>query len=151
MRSRVHWSQLLQSSNSLMANKYTKKRPWVTSTAVMVLASVAGAFGINNFWLNPATDTSGSANNATKTQTVTGEAIQYRYGVVQLEITATAGKIEKINEIQASTSNGWQEAVPLLNQAAISAQNANFGNISGATFTTDAYKQALASALSKLS
>jgi uncharacterized protein with FMN-binding domain len=117
----------------------------------MVLASIAGAFGINNFWLNPAIDTSGSATGTTDTQTVTGDAIQYRYGVVQLEITATAGKIETINEIQASTTEGWQEAVPIIHQAALDAQSADFANISGATFTTDAYKQALASALSKLS
>ena len=135
----------------LPASSFTKKRPWVTSTAVMVLASVAGAFGVNYLWLNPATDTSGSAGNATKTQTVTGDAIQYRYGTVQLEVTATAGKIEKVTELQATTSRGWESAVPLLNQAAIDSQSANFGNISGATFTTDAYKQALASAISKLS
>jgi uncharacterized protein with FMN-binding domain len=135
----------------LPASAYTKKRPWVTSTAVMVLASVAGAFGINYFILNPPVDNSGSASNATKTQTVTGDAIQYRYGTVQLEVTATAGKIEKVTEIQATTTRGWESAVPLLNKAAIDSQGANFGNISGATFITDAYKKALSSALSKLS
>jgi uncharacterized protein with FMN-binding domain len=139
----------LQSSNS-GNNKYTKKRPWVVSTIIMVAASVGGAFGINAIWLNPAIDTSGSASGATKTQTVKGDAIQYRYGTVELEVTATAGKIEKITELQASTSSGWESAIPVLNQEAIKAQSANFGNLSGATFITDAYKQALSNALSKL-
>ena len=131
-------------------NKYTKKRPWILSTIIMVAASVGGAFGINAIWLNPAVDTSGSASGATKTQTVKSDAIQYRYGTVELEVTATAGKIEKITELQASASNGWESAVPVLNQEAMKAQSANFGNLSGATFITEAYKQALANALAKL-
>lgn len=116
----------------------------------MVATSIGGAFGINAIWLNPAIDTSGSAAGATKTQTVKSDAINYRYGTVELEVTATAGKIEKITELQATTSRGWEGAVPLLNQEAIKAQSANFGNLSGATFITEAYKQALSNALSKL-
>jgi uncharacterized protein with FMN-binding domain len=149
MRSSKHWSRLLQSSNS-GNNKYTKKRPWVLSTIIMVAASVGGAFGINAIWLNPAIDTSGSASGATKTQTVKGDAIQYRYGVIEIEVTATNGKIESIIEVQSSSSPDWQSAIPILHDAALKAQKADFGNLSGATFTTQAYQQALASALSKL-
>ena len=116
----------------------------------MVAASIGGALGINAVWLNPAIDTSGSASEATKTQTVKSDVIQYRYGAVELEVTATAGKIEKITELQATTSSGWESAVPILNQEAMKAQSANFGNLSGATFITEAYKQALSNALSKL-
>ena len=132
-------------------NKYTKKRPWILSTIIMVAASVGGAFGINAIWLNPAVDTSGSAAGATKTQTVKGDAIQYRYGVIEIEVTATNGRIESINEVQSSSSPDWQSAIPILHDAALKAQKADFGNLSGATFTTQAYQQALASALSKLS
>lgn len=139
----------MQSSNS-GNNKYTKKRPWVLSTIIMVAASVGGAFGINAIWLNPAIDTSGSASGATKTQTVKGDAVQYRYGVIEIEVTATNGKIESINEVQSSSSPDWQSAIPILHDAALKAQKADFGNLSGATFTTQAYQQALASALSKL-
>lgn len=138
-------------NSALKANPYTKKRRWVTSTAVMILASVGGALGINFLWLNPPTDANGSAVNSTKTQTVTGDAIQYRFGTVQLEVTATNGKIESINEIQATASQGWLEAFPIIKQAALDAQGADFGNVSGATFSTDAYREALNSALNKLS
>jgi hypothetical protein len=141
---------LRNSKDTTQVNPYTKKRPWITSTIIMVAASIGGAFGINAIWLNPTVDTSGSASGATKTQTVKSDVINYRYGAVELEVTATAGKIEKINEIQASTTPGWESAIPLLNQEAIKAQSANFGNLSGATFITDAYKQALSNALSKL-
>jgi hypothetical protein len=140
----------LQNSKNENNNRYSKKRPWILSTIIMVAASIGGALGINAIWLNPATDTSGSADGATKTQTVKSDVIQYRFGAVELEVTATAGKIEKITELQATTSPGWESAVPILNQEAIKTQKADFGNLSGATFTTQAYQQALASAISKL-
>lgn len=133
-----------------MANPYTKKRPWVTSTIVLVIASIGGAVGINNLWLNPSTDLSGSADGTTGTKTVSGDAIEYRYGVVQLEVTATNGKIEKIAEVQATASSGYMQAFPYLNEMALKAQSADFGNLSGATFSSEAYAQALASALNKL-
>ncbi|MEY4639980.1 MAG: hypothetical protein RLY13_978 [Actinomycetota bacterium] len=126
------------------------KRPWKTSTAVLGLLSIGGGLAANYFWLNPETNTSGDAGGATKTQTVTGDAIQYRYGTVQLEITASNGKLESINELVVETTPGWEQAVPVIHEAAMQAQSADFGNVSGATFTTEAYKQALASALSKL-
>ncbi len=140
----------MRNSKNESNNRYSKKRPWILSTTIMIAASIGGAFGINAIWLNPNTDTSGSADNATKTQTVKSDVIQYRFGAVELEVTATAGKIEKINELQATTSPGWESAVPILNQEAIKTQKADFGNLSGATFTTQAYQQALASAISKL-
>ena len=106
--------------------------------------------GINAIWLNPASDLSGTADGTSGTKTATGDAIEYRYGVVQLEVTATNGKIEKITEVQATASSGYMQAFPYLNEMAIKAQSANFGNLSGATFSSEAYAQALSSALSKL-
>ena len=146
MPSSKHWSQLLQSSNP-----YTKKRGWKLSAAVLSLASIGGALGINFLWLNPPTDNSGSAANATKTQTVVGDAIDYRYGSVQLEITATNGKVESIVEVQATASPGYDQAFAWLNEQALISQNADFANVSGATYSSDAYRLALSSALSKLS
>ncbi len=141
---------MANSKDLMLANPYSKKRPWILSTTLLVLGSIGGAIGINALWLNPAKDLGGSASGATKTQTVKGDAIQYRYGVIELELTATAGKIESITELQATASPGFDQAIPILNQEAMKAQSASFGNLSGATFTTDAYKQALSSAMSKL-
>ena len=69
---------------------------------------------------------------------------------MQIEITATSGKLDKINLIQQQTSPGWEQAFPILNQEALAASSTNIANVSGATFTTQAYKQALTSAISKL-
>lgn len=138
--SKKHWTTHLQNS----------KTKWKLSTAVLGLLSIGGGVAANFLWLNPNSSFGGSAKDATSSQTVTGDPIQYRYGVVQLEVTANNGKIEKIKEIHADTTAGWESAIPELNKAAMEAQSADFGNLSGATFIAEAYKEALASALSKL-
>jgi len=81
--------------------------------------------------------------------TQTGTSISYRYGVVQVSVTKTDGKITSISYGNSSATGGRQGAFPYLVQSAIASQGANFSNLSGATFTTDAFKQALTSALAK--
>lgn len=130
------------------AAKPTNKK-WVGGVAALSALSIAGGFGVNAI-LNPATNTAGISGDVTAPQTVTGDLIDYRYGAVQLEITATAGKIDTINEVQAGASQGYEAAFPLLNEAAIAASSTDFANVSGATYSSDAYKEALVSALSKL-
>jgi uncharacterized protein with FMN-binding domain len=95
--------------------------------------------------------------SATKTTTATissgsktGTAINYRYGTIQVEVIKSGSKISAVNLIQATTKGREYAAVPpMLVTAALAAQGSGFGNVSGATFTTDAFKQALESALAK--
>ena len=130
------------------ANKPTNKK-WVGGIAALSVVSIAGGFGVNAI-LNPESLVAGAATDSTATQTVTGDLIEYRYGAVQLEVTETAGNIATIKELQASSSGGYESVFPLLNEAALAAQDTSFGNFSGATYSSDAYKEALASALAKL-
>ncbi|MEN9752752.1 MAG: hypothetical protein RL670_443 [Actinomycetota bacterium] len=92
---------------------------------------------------------SGSSSSGSSSVTKTGGAIQYQFGVVQVAVTKTDGKIASIELVQASATHGRQSAFSPLVQAAIGAQGSSFGNLSGATYTTDAFKQALDSALGK--
>lgn len=130
------------------AAKPTNKK-WIGGIAALSVASIAGGFGVNAV-LNPTNSTAGVSTEVASTQTVTGDLIDYRYGAVQLEVTETAGKIDSIKEVRATASQGYEEAFPLLNKAAIAAQGTNFANLSGATYASDAYKEALANTLSKL-
>lgn len=130
------------------AAKPTNKK-WVGGIAALSVASIVGGFGVNA-WLNPATNTAGISGDVTAPQTVTGDLVDYRYGAIQLEVTETGGKIDSIKEVQATASQGFEAAFPLLNEAAIAAQSTDFANLSGATYSSDAYKEALADALSKL-
>ena len=141
----------------------------MTSTVALVAVSLGAAVGVDAYLnrsnpSNVSTGTIGGSTTGTGTttgtgstsgtkadQTVTGDAIQYRFGTVQLSVTRKSGKITDIGLVQAYATAGRDQAFPYLQQYAIKAQGTNFGNLSGATYTTDAFKQALDSAISKLS
>jgi uncharacterized protein with FMN-binding domain len=80
----------------------------------------------------------------------TGAAVPYKYGVIQLEVVKAGSSITDVNLIQSSTKGpDWAVVPSMLAEAAVNANGSNFGNVSGATFTTQAFKQALESALGK--
>lgn len=83
------------------------------------------------------------------TTTVNSDVITYKYGVVQISLTQTDGVITDIQMLQGDATNGRAEAYVTLISATIQQQSINYGNISGATFTVDAFKKAVTSALSK--
>ena len=141
-----------------------KRQAW--ANGLIAVSALAGAVVLTNHYTQPAANVSapvttantaassgtGSTNTAVgKTGTATSDAIQYQFGQVQVSVTEANGKITKIEEIQATANNGREQAFPYLMDYAIQANGTSFGNLSGATYTTDAYKQALDSALSKLS
>jgi uncharacterized protein with FMN-binding domain len=81
--------------------------------------------------------------------TKTGSAINYRFGTIQVSVTKANGKITAVNLLQAGATGGRQAAFSYLVQYAIQANGTSFGNLGGATYTTDAFKQSLESALAK--
>ena len=78
-----------------------------------------------------------------------GSAVQYRYGTVQVAVTKSNGKITAVNLLQEGATGGRQAAFTYLADLAVQANGSSFGNLSGATYTTDAFKQSLESALAK--
>lgn len=105
---------------------------------------------------NSPTQTAKPTQTATPTQTapvvktVKSDAINYKYGVVQVELTAKDGKITNVVLLQGDASYGRDAAYTALIDATIQVQGTNYGNVSGATFTTDAFKKAVENAISKL-
>lgn len=96
----------------------------------------------------------GGGSSSSGTRTVDGDAIQTRYGPVQVRITLSGGRITAVTAIQLPQDNrrdieisGF--AVPQLTQEALSAQSARIDTVSGATYTSDGYVQSLQSALDK--
>ena len=88
-----------------------------------------------------------SSNSASASKT--GDSVESGFGPVQVKVTKVDGKITEITYLQSVATKGRAAAFPYLVQYAIQANGSNFGNISGATYTTNAFKQSLESALAK--
>ena len=82
--------------------------------------------------------------------TVSSDVINYEYGVIQLSVTAVDGTLTNVSMIQGDAGFGRGDAYTALISATLSAQGTNFGNYSGSTFTTEAFRSAVANAIGKL-
>ncbi|HEX2705757.1 MAG TPA: FMN-binding protein [Candidatus Lustribacter sp.] len=96
-------------------------------------------------------DSSGSAGSAGAT-TYTGDAVNTRWGIVQVEITVADAKITRAEAIQYPQENPRDQeinsyAIPLLNEEAVQAQSAQLDSIGGATVTVQGYIASLQSAI----
>ena len=95
------------------------------------------------------TDPGTSGGTTAAAVTKQGAAFNYRYGTIQVSVTKTNGVISSVDMIIAGATGGRERAFATLQQAAVDANGTAFGNVSGATFTTDTFKQAVESALAK--
>ncbi|MFD7224404.1 FMN-binding protein [Streptomyces sp. NPDC059892] len=85
---------------------------------------------------------------------VAGDAVDTRYGPVQVRITLDGSTITGAEAVQAPGADARSrsvtaDAVPRLNQAAVAAQNAGIDAVSGASYTSQGYRDSLQSALDK--
>ncbi|MEN9748991.1 MAG: hypothetical protein RL149_69 [Actinomycetota bacterium] len=101
----------------------------------------------------PAPQPSASATKSTTTSgasvTKSGSVEDSTFGMVQVQVTKSNGKITDITMLRAEATHGRAAAFPYLIQYAINANGTNFGNLSGATYTTNAFKRSLEAALAK--
>ena len=86
--------------------------------------------------------------------TYTGDPIQTPHGAVQVEIVVTNQRISDIHIVQCPSDvqhsiSICQQATPVLIARSLDAQSANIDSVSGATFTSQGYKQSLQSAIDK--
>jgi uncharacterized protein with FMN-binding domain len=101
-----------------------------------------------------ASGTTTTPSGSSTTKTITGDAIDTRYGPVQVQITVTNGTLTAItateypnNDPRDSQINSY--AIPQLNSEALTAKSAKIDMVSGATYTSDGYISSLQSALDK--
>ena len=82
----------------------------------------------------------------------TGDPVDVGYGIVQVKITVSNGKITEAQAIQAPTGRNaqWtQRAVPSLRQQTIAANGSNIQGVSGASYTSYGWYTSLVAALKK--
>lgn len=98
------------------------------------------------------TSKSSGSSASTAAKTYAGDAIDTRYGPVQVQITVASGKITAVDVLQVPMTDRHDQminsqAVPIYNDEAVQAQSANIDVVSGATFTWEGYTQSLQSAI----
>lgn len=97
---------------------------------------------------------SSTAGTASTPKTVSGQAVQTRWGPVQVQITVSANKVTAVNVLQVPAGNSRdvqinRYAVPVLMQETLQAQDAGIDAVSGATVTSEGYIASLQSALDR--
>jgi uncharacterized protein with FMN-binding domain len=95
---------------------------------------------------------SAAAKKSTTDGTYQGTLTQTRWGPIQVSITVAAGKITDVAVTTYPNENRRDQeinayALPALQQAALAAQSADIDTVSGATVTSDGYKQSLQAAI----
>lgn len=86
--------------------------------------------------------------------TYTGSAANAYYGNIQVKATISGGKLTDVTFLQYPNDRNTsvyinQQAMPALRAEAIQAQSANVDGVSGASDSSAAFKQSLASALAQ--
>jgi len=94
----------------------------------------------------------GRSSSAAATRTISGQAIQTQYGIVQVQVAVSGQKIQNVSFLQLTADDPRSaeinsQAGPILLQQTLSAQSSQIDGVSGATYTSQGYLQSLQSAL----
>ncbi|MCW5951499.1 MAG: FMN-binding protein [Propionibacteriaceae bacterium] len=100
----------------------------------------------------PSASSSSWSGSSTAPGTYLGDAVETRWGTVQVQITVENGKIVSSGAIQYPNENHEDQkinsyAIPQLNAEVVEAQSARIDAISGATVTSAGYTTSLQSAI----
>lgn len=95
---------------------------------------------------------SSSGTSTARTKTVTGEVAMTQWGPVQVQLAVSGSTITNVTILQYPDSNGRDVQIanyslPKLIQETLDTQSASISMVSGATYTSNGYKESLQSAL----
>jgi uncharacterized protein with FMN-binding domain len=124
-----------------------------TASAPQPVAPPAPAPAASSAHTSAAT-TAGAPQGQYADGTYTGAAENAYYGTVQVQAVVSGGKLADVQFLQHPYTHANSvfindQAMPLLTKEALAAQSAQVDGVSGATFTSEAFKQSLASALAQ--
>lgn len=125
----------------------TPTTPSTGSTAAGTATTPAGATATT-----PSSAATAAPSSAPSSKTITGDAIDTRFGPVQVRITVTNGTVTAVEAVDYPQNNPRDAqinayAIPQLNSEALSAKTASIDMVSGATYTSEGYLGSLQSAL----
>lgn len=89
---------------------------------------------------------------AARDRVVTGPVVDQPYGPVQVQVRVASGRIVDVATVQLPSGSTRsdeinQRAAPQLRQEVLAAQSARIDTVSGATYTSGAYRRSLQAAL----
>jgi uncharacterized protein with FMN-binding domain len=131
---------------------------------IVIAATIAGTAAVLGFHPNPAArlpvtqpplSVTARANSSPNANSVfLGSDVPNRYGDVQVQVVMRAGKIVDVRAVRLPDADGKSRdinraAAPQLKQQALQAQSATVDGVSGATYTSDGYRQSLQAALDR--
>ena len=87
-------------------------------------------------------------------QQVDGDVIPTQFGDIQVRVVESAGKIVDVKALQLPSDRRRSREIsqysePILHDEALQAQSAQIDTVSGATYTSGAYRQSLQSAIDR--
>jgi uncharacterized protein with FMN-binding domain len=122
--------------------------------------SASGAQSAGSATPAPATGSTSDGSSATGTDsgatsdtvTIVGSVEQNRYGAVQVAVTFSGSQITSVQTLQApsrerESAEISDRAVPVLAQEVVTAQSAHIDTVSGATYTSEGYRDSVQSAI----
>lgn len=95
----------------------------------------------------PASTPSVSSSGGTTTTVVSGSLVDTEKGPVRVEVTLDGDEIASVRMLQQPDHPQTTAAVPKLIEETLQAQSADIDTVSGATVTSDGYKESLQAAL----
>jgi uncharacterized protein with FMN-binding domain len=130
---------------------------WLLSTvAAVVLLFSYRTSTLSTGTSTVATDTNTGTGTGTGTSggdgTYDGSSANTRFGPVQVRITVADGQITDVTVLDAPDRDRRDQeinsyALPILRDEALQAQSAQIDTVSGATYTSDGYRQSLQAAI----
>jgi len=137
---------------------------------IVIGSTVFGTAAVLSFHAHPAAVPVATPSSSTTTTTPTtttpsrtssgakaalGDPESTRYGVAQVRVTVSSGKITKVEAVQLQNGDPKSQQIssyaePILQQSVLSKQTAAVDTVSGATYTSLSYGASLQSALDKL-
>lgn len=95
---------------------------------------------------------SSAASSSSGKRSIKGDAVNFRYGTVQVKVVLDGTTITDLKTITAPGGGyqGWTDrAVPTMKAEILAAQSTHVAAASGATYTSKAYAQSVQSALDR--
>jgi len=95
---------------------------------------------------------SGAGTSTSQSFVVNGSSADTEYGPVQVQLSVQGGRIVSATAIAYPQESGHDRrinsyAIPVLQQETVTAQNATIDTVSGATVTSNGYRESLQAAL----